>query len=446
MRPRILVSALATTAVLAGLAACGAPGTSSSGKPSDVDLSSPAKKEGTLTVVTKFADPKYAPYFEQIAKDYEAANPDVTVDLQQVGDQPYKDKIRVLAASKELPDVYFSWAGDFANKFVRAGLAADLSEVLAPDTEWGKTFSPAALRAFETDGKYYGVPIDLDAKFMAYNTAIFDKVDIKAPQTLEDMIADCGKLSDAGYTPIGFGNQYGWPAIHYITQLNAYNVPAEVRNTDYNPASGEFTDPGYVTALEQFKQIADACFVDGTNGLSHEAGQAEFLNSKAGMHYLESVEFQALTAKGGAPAELADNWSFFRLPPAADSAGDTNAITGAPDGFMVNAQSKQAALAVDFLKFMTSQENAAKMVEQIGWLSPVQGTATAENSFPQLEDALADISKADDFAIWLDTVTDADVANAYLSGVQGILDGSNDPEGVMEDVQKAAEKAKQQAD
>jgi len=445
MRPRILVSAFATMAALALTAACGAPGTSdNAGTPTDVDLSSPDVKEGTLTIVTKFADPKYAPYFEKIAADYEAANPDVNVDLQQVGDQPYKDKIRVLAASDELPDIYFSWAGDFANKFVRAGLATDLSDVLAPDTDWGSTFSPAALRAFESDGKYYGVPINLDAKYMAYNTKIFDELGLEIPKTVDDLISACQTLDGAGYTPIGFGNQYGWPAIHYITQLNAYNVPTDVRDADYNPATGEFTDPGYEAALTQFADIADACFVDGTNGLSHEAGQAEFLSSEAGMHYLESVEFQVLTADGGAPADVADNWSFFRLPAPADAAGDTSAITGAPDGFMVNAMSEHAALAVDYLKFMTSQENGAAMVEDLGWLSAVQGTATADNSFPQLEDALADISDASDFAIWLDTVTNAEVANAYLAGVQGILDGSKDPASVMEDVRDAAAKAQEQ--
>ena len=58
---------------------------------------------------------------------------------------------------------------------------------------------------------------------------------------------------------------------------------------------------------------------------------------------------------------------------------------------------------------------------------PRQGSATAENSFPQLEAALDDISKASQFAIWLDTVTNAEVANAYLSGVEGIIDGSKTP-------------------
>ena len=127
-------------------AACGAPSSAPGAPAKSADLTTPTHKSGTLTVVTKFADPKYAPYFVGVAKAYEAANPGVKVDLQQVGDQPYKDKIRVLSASKQLPDVYFSWAGDFANKFVRAGLAADLTSVLGPDTEWGKSFSPAALK------------------------------------------------------------------------------------------------------------------------------------------------------------------------------------------------------------------------------------------------------------------------------------------------------------
>jgi raffinose/stachyose/melibiose transport system substrate-binding protein len=428
------------------LAACGAPGTAKTASGAGPqDLVAPAEKSGTLTMVTKFADPKYAPYFESVAKAYQQANPEVTIKLEQVGDQPYKDKIRILSASKQLPDIYFSWAGDFANKFVRAGLAADLSSVIGPDTEWGRTFSPAALKAFETKGQYFGVPINLDAKYLAYNKAAFAKAGVNAaPSSLEDLLGACDTLRAAGYTPIAFGNQYGWPAIHYITQLNAYNVPSATLAKDYDPASGAFTDEGYVKALDQFKSIITRCSSKDANGVSHEAGQANFLGGKAAMHYLESVEFQGLTEKGGAPKSLADSWSFVRLPAPQGAAGDTGALTGAPDGFMVNAQSKQAALAIDFLKFMTNQQNAAKLTADIGWLSPVKGSATTSNSFPQLEAALADISKANQFAIWLDTVTNAEVANAYLSGVEGIIDGSTTTKDVIAGVQDAAAKAKKQ--
>jgi len=440
---RVGVSLAAVVSAVA-LAACGAPSTATSpAKPAD--LTTPKEKSGTLTMVTKFADPKYAPYFVDVTKAYEAANPGVKIQLEQVGDQPYKDKIRVLSASKKLPDIYFSWAGDFANKFVRANLAADLSSVVGPDTEWGKTFAPAALKAFQNEGKYYGVPIDLDAKYMAYNKKAFEKAGIaNPPDSLETLLADCGKLKSAGYTRIALGNQYGWPAIHYMTQLNAYAVTPDTLSKDYNPATGAFTDPGYVKALEQFQSIVKECATPQANGLSHEAAQANFLNGKAAMHYLESLEFLALTSKGGASKELADNWEFFRLPASSSSPGDTKALTGAPDGFMVNAQSKNAALAVDFLKFMTNAQNAQKLTADIGWLSPVQGSATDTNSFPQLQGALADMGKASQFAIWLDTVTNADVANAYLSGVEGLINGASTPEDVIKGVQDAAEKAKKQ--
>jgi len=162
------------------------------------------------------------------------------------------------------------------------------------------------------------------------------------------------------------------------------------------------------------------------------------------MNYVESLEFSIFTQKGGAPSALAQNWDFFRLPTAAGSVGDPNALTGAPDGFMINAQSKNAALGVDFLKFMTSQQNAQKLTADLGWLSPVQGSATQANSFPQLQRTLRDINQASQFAIWLDTVTNADVANAYLSGAEALINGSATPQDVMKGVQAAAAKAKKQ--
>ena len=455
-RNRIVAFAAVVAATSLTLAACGGSSdgaaSSSAGQgttaasaaatPGGGTSASAAALEGNLTMVTKFADPKYAPYFEDVVAAYEAANPGVDITLEQVGDQPYKDKIRVLSASGDLPDIYFSWAGDFANKFVRAGLAADLTSEIAPDTEWGSTFAPAALKAFEYDGKYYGVPINLDGKYMAYNKAVFEKAGVAVPTTFEELLTACDALKASGVTPIALGNQYGWPAIHYITQLNAVDVAPETLAADYNPATGAFTDPGYVAALTQFKDLVSRCATPDANGLSHEAAQANFLAGKAAMQFVESVEFPVFTADGGAPADIAENWSFFRLPSPSSAAGDTGSLTGAPDGFLVNAKSENQALALDFLKFFSSQENAAKMTKDIGWLSPVNGSATAENAFPQLTETLADMGTASQFAIWLDTVTQADVASAYLSGVEGMLSGSLTPEQVMEGVKAAAEKAK----
>ena len=231
--------------------------------------------------------------------------------------------------------------------------------------------------------------------------------------------------------PIAFGNQFGWPAIHYLTQLNAYDVPPATLAKDYDPSTGAFTDPGYVTGSTELPVDRQTCSNPSANGLSHEAAQANFLNGKAAMHYLEPVEFPVLTEKGGA-SEVADNWDFFRLPARHRRTRGHERAHRRTRTASWSTGTKHAALAVDFLKFMTSMDNAEKMTGRLGWLSPVKGSATAENSFPQQSVALDDISKASEYAIWLDTVTNADVANAYLSGVEGILDGSQTPQEVIQ--------------
>ena len=399
-----------------------------------------AELEGTITFLHKYSDPRYAPYFESVVAAYMAAHPKVTIQIQAESDQGVKDKLRVLAASKQLPDIYFSWAGDFSKKFVRGGLAKDLTGDITG--AWKDSFVPAALDAYTYDGKLYGVPITLDAKYMAYNKKLFADNGVAVPTTLEELLTACDTFKAKKIEPIAFGNQYGWPAIHYLTQLNPYFVPAATMATDYDPATGAFTDPGYLNSLQAFADINTRCLTKGSNGISHEAAQAQFLAGKSAMHYIEAVEFFAFTEKGGAPADFANNWDFFKLPAPASPAGDVGTLEGAPDGFLVNPGSQHLDIAIDFLKFLTNADNAKKLVADLGWLSPVQGSATADDTFAQNVTVVQDIAKAKAMAIWLDTVTQIDVANAYLNGLQAMLDGTKTPAQVVADIQAAAAKAK----
>ena len=400
-----------------------------------------AELEGTISFLHKYGDPRYMPYFDAVVAGYEALHPKVKIDVTSDTDQGVKDRLRVLAASGTLPDIYFSWAGDFTKKFVRANMAKDLTDLVTGD--WKSSFTPAALTAYTYDGKLYGVPITLDAKYLVYNKKMFADNGVAVPTTLEELLAACDTFkSKAIKNPITFGNQYGWPAIHFMTQLNAYYVPPATLAKDYDPATGAFTDPGYLKALQAFADINTHCLTPGANGISHENAQANFLNSTAPMHYIEAVEFQVLTEAGGAPAELANNWDFIKLPPPAQAAGDTGALEGAPDGFLINQNSQHVDIAIDFLKYLTSLDNAKKLTKDLGWLSPVIGSATADNTFPQNVRVVDDISKASSMAIWLDTVTHMYVANAYLDGVEGMLDGKKTPADVVADVQAAAAKAK----
>ena len=445
---RTLACLIAATAIIVG--ACGDGGATTapaSAEPGATQAASAEpgattapELEGSISFLHKYSDPRYAPYFEAVVAAYMAEHPKVQVEIQAESDQGVKDKLRVLAASNTLPDVYFSWAGDFTKKFVRGNLAKDLTGDVTG--EWTERFTPAALEAYTYDGKLYGVPITLDAKYMVYNTKLFADNGVAVPTTLEELLATCDTFEAKGIEPIAFGNQFGWPAIHFMTQLNPYYVPAATLQMDYAPETGAFTDAGYGKALDAFAEINSRCLTQGANGISHEAAQANFLAGKAAMHYIEAVEFFALTEKGGAPADLANNWDFFMLPAPADAPGDTGYLTGAPDGFLVNASSEQLDIALDFLNYLTTLDNAKKMVADLGWLSPVQGSATADNTFPQNVQVIEDIATATGMAIWLDTVTHIDVANAYLNGVQAMLDGTKTTADVVADIQAAAATAK----
>jgi raffinose/stachyose/melibiose transport system substrate-binding protein len=269
-------------AVALVLAACGSGGDSAGGGAGNAVSSADLSKvsyEGSVSVITRYAGDNAA-FFERMKTEYEAAHPGVTVDLQQESDQGYKDKIKTLIASQSVPDVYFSWAGDYAEQFYDNGVALDLTKVIGPSTPWGSTMAPQALSAFSKDGKNFGVPLGLDAKYVLYNKALFAEAGVSVPQDLAGLLAACRSLKAKDVVPMAFGNKDGWPAIHYITQLNSYNVPPETLDKDYDPSSASWADPGYQKSLDEFKQILDQCTV---TGLLHGAG---LLRPGQGRHVL----------------------------------------------------------------------------------------------------------------------------------------------------------------
>ncbi|GII05278.1 ABC transporter substrate-binding protein [Planobispora takensis] len=439
MRSRALTTfaALAGTSVLV-LAGCG-------GEPAKApaaDIAAAPEFSGTLSILTKFAGEPLSSYFEDVAAEYQRLHPGVKVELIQETDQSIKDKTKTLTASDALPDVYFTWTGNWAENFVRGGRAADLTEVIGPDTPWGKTFGKAALSAFAYDGKYYGIPLYNNGKFMGYNKAAFEAAGVKVPTSFEELLASCAPLRKAGYEPITFGNKDGWPALHYLQQLFAYTVPSATLQADFSPKTATLDHPGYVTALKQFKTLVDQCTDtrEGTNGVLYSSAQEKFLNGKAAMYYQEILEFANVTDERELKPE---NFGIFPLPVPQGAAGDPEAIEGAPEGYLINARSPRVALAVDFMKFATGAENAKTLsAAPYGQPSTVIGAVTAETSGKAVFEGIEMVNQASQLAIWLDTVTVPEVADAWLAGGEALISGGSTPEKVLESVRQASASAK----
>lgn len=408
----------------------------------EADPSAAVDYSGTVSILTKFGLQQLSPYFVNIAQEYQKLHPDVKVELIQESDDSVKGKTKTLVASNSLPDVYFSWTGSWGSNFVRGNRAVDLSKVIGPETEWGKTLTPAAVQAFMYNGKYYGIPLYLDAKFMGYNKQVFSKLGLSTPKSFEELLSACEAIRKSGVTPISFGNKEAWPAVHYVGQLLAYNVPRETLEGDFDPATAAYTDPGYVASLTQYKQLIDSC-TDGAsvNGTSYAAALQGFSNTKSAMYYQEIIEFdQSATADS---ALKASDFGFFTLPVPADAKGDPKAIEGAPEGYMISTASRNIPLAIDFMKFVTSKENGQVLsAPPYGQPSATIDGGSESNMNPAVVAGLKEIASASYLMPWLDTVNPPRVAQAWLASLQALTGGSMTPEQVMEKVKQAAAASK----
>ena len=392
---------------------------------------------GTVSVLTKFGLQQLSPFFVDVAKKYEALHPGVKVELIQESDDSVKGKTKALVASNSLPDVYFTWTGSWGENFVRGKRAVDLTPVIGPDTEWGKTLATAAVSAFQYNGKLYGIPLYLDAKFMGYNKSLFEKAGITEPKTFDDLLSACASLKKTGVTPISFGNKEGWPGVHYAGQLLAYNVPQATLEKDFVPETAKYTDPGYVESLKQYKQIIDECSDgSGTNGSSYASALQQFSNGKSAMYYQEIIEFDQSTADGALKRE---DFGYFKLPPPKDAKGDVKSIEGAPEGYMINTASKNVPLAIDFMRFVTSPENGKVLsAPPYGQPSATVGGYSAETMSPAVVGGLKVIADSSSLMPWLDTANPPRVAAAWLSGLQALVGGTMSAEQVMASVKEAA--------
>lgn len=418
----------ATSLVLAG---CSSPDTTPGGEGSE---------DRVLTVFHKWPEGDHAAFFEKVISDFEAET-GITVEATAVQDDPYKERIRVLTASNSLPDVYFVWPGQWGEQFFNAGLAEDLTAVMSDG--WADTLITPAVDAYTYEGQIYAVPISMSGKFFTYNEKMFADAGLEVPTTLDELLGACADFRAEGLTPISMGNNAMWPGVHYLTTLIGKYVPQDVMLADFHPETATFEHEGYTKALETLSTLSQECFTAGANGISNDAAKAEIQTGVVPMYYGESNIFSMFREENGATAEVAESWGFFPFPDVAGATGDQDSLTGAPDGFAINAKSPNKDIAEEFLRYFTSKPVGQLQLEMRDRPSAVVGAEDGvDNVLPQLSEALETLNEVDTFNIWLDTATAPQVGAAWLAGGQAAIDGSQTPEQIISSVKAASDALK----
>lgn len=95
-----------------------------------------------------------------IIQQYQTDNPNVTIKQEVLENEQYKNKLKILSASNELPDVGVTWVMGFLEPYVKGALFAPLDELL--NGSLGEKFIAGTTEAYAVDGKTYAAPIELN--------------------------------------------------------------------------------------------------------------------------------------------------------------------------------------------------------------------------------------------------------------------------------------------
>lgn len=423
------VGAVITASALAfGLAAC-------TGGPTNND------GDVTLTWWHNGTGEPLLGFWQEVAAEFEEANPGVTVDVQAYQNEELQRTLipNQLRTGSGL-DLFQQWGGGELNAQVEAGFVMDISEEVADEVEAvGPTVS-----GWQVGGATYGLPFSYGIEGFWYNKDLFAQAGItETPTTLDDLYAAVDALKAAGITPIAVGAGDGWPAAHYWYNFALKSCSPEVLQASRDDLA--FDDPCFIEAGELLQEfIAAQPFQEGFLATTAQQGAG----SSAGM-----------LATGQAAMELMGHWNpgtmggilqeetgaenptppeflgWFNFPAIDGADGDPTAALGGGDGFSCSAWAPPEC--VDLLKYISSEEVQSRFGE-LGAGIPVTSGSEASVSDPNLQLVLEGRDSASYVQLWLDTTYGPTVGGAMNEGIVSLFGGQGTPEDIVKGMKDAA--------
>lgn len=173
------------------LGACGGGGAAES--PTD-DASGSSGAAGAVELSYWLWDANQQPGYEQCAADFTAANPGITVSIQQYGWADYWTKLTASFVGNSAPDVFTDHLAKYA-EFAGKNQIVPLDDLIAKDGFDTSVFADGLIDPWVfTDGKTYGLPKDWDTTAFFFNADMMDE----AGYTADDLDALTWNPDDGG--------------------------------------------------------------------------------------------------------------------------------------------------------------------------------------------------------------------------------------------------------
>lgn len=428
---RTTLGGLALGMSVALLAACGSGGESGSGQSADGDV--------TLTWWHNSNNDPGKGYYEQVAADYEADHPGVTIEISAMQHEDMLTKLDAAFQSGDVPDIYMERGGGELADHVEAGLTKDLSEAASAEVE----NLGGAVAGWQVDGQTYALPFSLGVVGFWYNTELFAQAGVTdAPTTMAELDDAVAKLRAAGIEPISVGAGDKWPAAHYWYYLALRQCSQDVLTDAVK--SLDFSDECFVRAGEDLEALVgtepfNAGFLSTPAQSGPTSASGLLATGKVAMElagHWEPGVMQGLTEDGQGLGE-ATGW--FPFPEVDGGDGDPTAQLGGGDAWAVAQEAPDEA--VEFVKYLVSDEVQKGFAENDMGL-PTNPTASQYVADPALANLLEVRDAAPFVQLYFDTAFGASVGGAMNDAIALAFAGQASPQDIVDATQAAADAEK----
>lgn len=368
---------------------------------------------------------KHYDVVNNIIADYEKENEGVTVDLEVLSNEQYKDKLRVLSTSKDLPDVGLTWAAGFLEPYVGGNMFAPLDDVI--ESELSDAFVPGTAEAYALDGVTYGLPLELNIVSIYYNEQMFKDSGIEVPETYEELIEASKAFRSEGIQPVALGNRDSWTGSMWYMYLADRIGGADTLNKAID-RSGSFEDPALIEAAAEVQNLVDSgVFVDGFNGLADEEAKSMFMSGQTPMYMIATWDLPNFTTNEDVPQEFRDSVKYMNFP-TVDGQGDMNSFVGGPGvGLFVAEDSEVKDEAKDFAAYFV-KEWGEKAVEEAGVIPATKVDADSMDLPDMYIDILNELNEATNITMFADVQLSPAVATVHLDAIQALFGNEMTPE------------------
>ena len=387
-----------------------------------------ATGEGTLTVVSI---PNYEASLTALIEEFEAANPDISVDAQFVDVASFHTTLRTQLTAGTAPDVFSVFPGNGTPTALEVlapgGFLADLS-----DYEFNENVPAGLDSTTEFEGKRMILPYALGAIGAIYNEQAVADAGATIPTTWDELLEYCDTARDAGKVAFAFGAQTGWvnQLLNYALTATLVYGPNPTFDADQAAGDATFADSAWEEAVEKVLEMSDrGCFQEAPLGTAYEG--AVDLVAKG-----EALSMVSVVSTFGALRAAAPEGTTFNqfAVPATDDASDTWMPAGAGGAYGVNAKAKNPVAAEMFIEFLGSATSQATMAElqgsppvnMSGWEAP----AELETLIGHIDDSTVH-PYADQ--LW----PNPKVAEAHIAGMQQVLGGQTSVEDMLKSMDAA---------